>query len=251
MPLLEREICKLTDNPTCTMINIWHDICDYALRRRIEVVAESRRKHPKLRYSQHEINTAFPAGYKGKVVLSVWVESFPALKPIVMSHEVGHWVLNLRGFRGMLHCPRHSDTEVLLNSLASHPPLYRLQREAGHDPQAEIDSSCDQNSRLFSQPGRINEVTGALRLADDILNCSFKNRERLEWTLGRNHPNTLRLVNRIVALASDYNLLDPEENIAFRKKLIEEMNLGDTWRDSDNIEAIRKLIQKVEGTTSR
>jgi len=98
MPFLENEIRKLADIPTNRMVDLWHDVCNSTLNRPLEVVVENRWKHPRLSSSRHEVNTAFPAGYKGKVVLSVWVESFPDLKPILISHEVGHWVLNLQGF---------------------------------------------------------------------------------------------------------------------------------------------------------
>jgi hypothetical protein len=61
----------------------------------------------------------------------------------------------------------------------------------------------------------------------------------------------MRLVNKIVTLASGYDLLEPGKNVAFRKKLIEEMSLRGEWEESNNVESIRKLILEVEGLTSR
>ncbi len=67
---------------------------------------DNRRNNPELRSSPHEVNMARPAGYKGKVVLSVWLESFPNLKLLVVAHEIGHWVLYLQGFRAIFCDPK-------------------------------------------------------------------------------------------------------------------------------------------------
>jgi hypothetical protein len=92
-------------------------------------------------------------------------------------------------------------------------------------------------------------VRSALCLADDLLNCSFKKRPQLEWTLRKNHPNTLGLLKKIVDITSDHNLSDPEQNIAFRRRLIKEMNWGGVWSESDNVKSIKGLILKVGGVT--
>lgn len=249
-PYRESELRKLADPPTNSMIDLWCSLSEKVLGRPIEVVVDNRRNNPKLRPSQHEINTAFPAGYKGKVVLSVWLDAFPNLSFLMVTHEIGHWILYLQGFRGMLCHPRDFDREGLLNSLASHPPLYNLQRSIGHDPQDDVDSRCDHDIKLSSQPGAIDDVASALYLADDLLNCSFKKRSQLRWTLRRNQPGTLRLVERIVAIASDHDLLDHEQNVGFRRTIVKEMKLKGVWSESDNVKSIKDLILEVEGTAS-
>ena len=249
-PYQESELRRLADVPTIRMIDLWHSLCNKLLGRSIEVVVDNRRNNPELRSSPHEVNMARPAGYKGKVVLSVWLESFPNLKLLVVAHEIGHWVLYLQGFRAIFCDPRNLALEGLLNSLASHVPLYALQRSVGHDPQVEIDSRCDHDIRLFSGPNTVDELSSALCLADDLLNCSFKKRPQLKWILRKNYPETLELVERIVAIASDHNLLNPEQNIAFRRRLIKEMKLEGAWTESDNVNSIKDLILEVEGRGS-
>ena len=233
------------------MIDLWHSVCNSILGRPLEIVVDNRRNHPEFRSSQQEVNTSRPVGYKGKVVLGVWLESFPKLKLLMVTHEIGHSVLKLRGFRGMLRRPRNQDLEGALNSVASHPPLYDLQRSLGHDPQEEVDSRCDHNIRLYSLPGAADKEVSALYLADDLLNCSYRKRPQLKWTLRRKHPDVLRLVERIVSIASDYDLSDSEQNVELRRRLIKEMKLDGAWNELDEAKAIKDLILEVEGRTSR
>jgi hypothetical protein len=102
-----------------------------------------RRDNPQLRLglSSGEINIAYPQTVEGKVVLFVWLDSFPQVKWVTTSHDIGHLVLKLQGFHGMRYLPkRNTVMEIWLNSLAHHPPLFDLQRSLGHDPQEMIDS---------------------------------------------------------------------------------------------------------------
>jgi hypothetical protein len=233
-PYQESELLKLADTATRKMIVLWHSASQKVLGRPVEVVVDNRRVDPELRSIPHEVNMARPARYKGRIVFAVLLESFPTLKPLLVTHEIGHWVLKLQGFRSMLRSPRDKERERDLNSVASHPPLYDLQRSVGHDPQEEIDSRCDQDIKMFSQPVAMDHVRSALYLADDLLNCSSQNREQLKSTLRKNHPHILESVERIVAIASDYSLLDLEQNAAFRRRLISEMKLGGDWSAFDD-----------------
>ena len=229
------------------MIDLWHSVSKSALGRPIEVVADNRRNHPELRMMKDEYNVAFPAGYKGKVVLSVWLESFPNLKPLILNHEIGHWVLKFKGFRGMICNPRDKLKEGLLNDVASHRPLYCLQKSVGHDPQSEVDSRYDHNIKLYSQPGFPDKVVSVLYLVDDLLNCSYKKRSQLEWTLRRNHPSILQIVERILTIASNHDLSIPDQNVEFRKKLVKELNLSGVWSEKDDVKSTKSLIFEVEG----
>jgi len=112
------------------------------------------------------------------------------------------------------------------------------------------DSRCDQDVRLFSQPGAAGEAVSALCLADDLLNCPFKKRAQLKWALHQNRPNTLRLVERIVDIASGHDLFDPEQNIEFRRKLVKEMTLGGVSSEPDEAKSMKDLILEVEGRAS-
>lgn len=98
-----------------------------------------RHEHPRLKQFDGELNTAFPTIVEGRVALALWLDSLKDVNLIVVTHEIGHWVLKLQGFPAMIYPPdRHSNTEILLNSLIQHPPLYTLQKSIGHNPQAEV-----------------------------------------------------------------------------------------------------------------
>jgi hypothetical protein len=93
-------------------------------------------------------------------------------------------------------------------------------------------------------------VRKTLYLADDLLNGSFEKRQRLKSTLRRNHPTALRTVEMIVAISSEYNLMDPGQNMTFRRRVITEMRLEGEWSEHDDVKQIKDLILEVEGTTS-
>jgi hypothetical protein len=57
-------------------------------------------------------------------------------------------------------------------------------------------------------------------------------------------------VERIVAISSEYNLLDPEQNMTFRRRVITEMRLEGEWNEHDDVKQIKDLILEVEGTAS-
>jgi len=249
-PYRESELLRLTDMGTSKMIDRWHSVSEKVVGRPIEVVVDNRRVVPEFRSIPYEVNVARPVGYKRKVVLAVLLDSFPTLKPLLVTHEIGHWVLKLQGFRGMIRHPRDQETEGLLNDVGGHVPLYDLQRSVGHDAQHEVDSRCDQDIETFSRPVAWDEVRKTLYLADDLLNGSFEKRQRLKSALHRNHATALETVEMIVAISSEYNLLDPEQNMTFRRRVVTEMRLEGEWSEHDDVKQIKDLILEVEGTTS-
>lgn len=246
-PYRESQFRKLADPPTLAMINEWHSVSNSVLARPIEIVVDDRRNNPKIPPIPGEINLAYPIAIKQEVVLGVWVESFPSLKLQTVAHEIGHWVLKLRGFRGMLRQPRDIPREGIFNDVASHRPLYALQRSTGYDPQNEVDSRCDHDIKLCSQRGAIDEKLSALYFADDLLNGSYKKRRQLKSALRKKQPNTLRYVDRILHVASEHDPLNPEQNIAFRRMLVKELKLAGTWSEQDDIKRTKELIKKAEG----
>lgn len=100
------------------------------------------------------------------------------------------------------------------------------------------------------RPGPIDDASSALYLADDFLNCSYKKRGQMKQALRKKHPNTMRYVERIVRIASQHDLLNPEQSIAFRRRLIKELKLRGVWSEQDDVSRIKDLILKVEGIAS-
>jgi hypothetical protein len=247
-PYDETQLRKVADAPTIKIIEKWHSVTDSVIGRPIPVVVDNRRNNPNQASTKDEMNTAFPAGYQGKVVLSVWLDSFPAFKPILLTHEVGHWVLKLQGFRSFIRTPRDPMAEGLFNDMASHRPLYALRKSMGHDSQPEADSRCDHDIELCSQPGKGDELLSALYLADDLLNCSWKKREKLKWALSKYRPNAMKIATKIIRVSSEFDLYSPMSNVAFREKLVRKLNMPGKWTEKDDATEIKKLIVEVEGT---
>jgi hypothetical protein len=90
--------------------------------------------------------------------LALLLDSVKKVNLIVASHEIGHWVLDLRGIRLQANYDdRNGPFEYLLGSLASHPALYVLQRNLGHDPQKTIDSRAAYDIAVLSKQTEPND----------------------------------------------------------------------------------------------
>jgi len=169
--------------------------------------------------------------------------SHQLVKQIIVTHEIGHWVLKLHGFQAFLRKrQKQSDIEIMLNPMAQHPPLYVLQRSIGHEPQAEIDSRSLNDIKLFSKGKEAQQrevrIRDALMLADDILNCSEENHTALKNVISKNRPNTSKLFRMIIELASSYNLLVHDQNLIFCEQIIETLKLGDDWYNPDEVKGL-------------
>jgi len=249
----ETKLRKLADKPTLVMLDLWHSLSKQEVGTSIEVMIGNRREHPQLKTFCGELYTAKPITLEEKVVLSLWLDPIN-MTWILVSHEIGHWVLKLQGFRGMICRPEpHCNIEILLNSMAHHPPLYTLQRSLGHEPQMEIDSLADHNIRLLiEQTETIGERQDALIFANDLLNCSYGKSVRLREILKTKNPETLRLVDKILDVASHHNLLSPEDNLKFEEEVIRELELGSKWDVPDEVRELQLMVERaVESKTSR
>lgn len=235
------------DTPTLKMIDLWRSETRRVVGQSIEIMADNRRNNMAFRSFQGQLNTAIPEKYGGQLVLKLWLEVFPNPDMIILTHEIGHWVLKLQGYQNLACKPRdQSNRGTLLNDVASHVPLFVLQRSIGHDPQAEIDSRTSHNIRLFSEAKAeaIDEKTSALIFVDDILNCSEAKRERLRSLLRKNLPAVSRLVEEIVTAANGYDLLNPQQSLSFRHRLVEMLGLEGDWNAVDEVKALKRHLQE-------
>lgn len=248
----ENVLRKGADKPTIDMLDLWHSLSEQKIGVPIEVILGNRKEHPHnplLRSYPGKLNTALPETFKGKVRLFVWLESLSDIKYIIVTHEIGHWILKLRGFQPvMVRGRENSEIEILLNSMAEHPPLYALQRSIGHEPQAEIDSRCLHNIKLFTKDKESKQrevrIRNALVLADDVFN-SEENRQALINVITGRHPNTLNLLRKLIELESSYDLLVPDQNINFREQVIEVLELGQGWNKRDEVKTLLSLVKQA------
>jgi hypothetical protein len=251
----ESVIREKGDSPTIAMLDLWHSLCQENFGTSIEVMASSRKERQQLRSFRGELNTAYPQIVEGRVVLALLLDSLKNVKAIVITHEIGHWVLTLQGMLTYQYTPRpHGDTEILLNSFAQHPHLYELQRSLGHEPQAEIDSHAEHDLHLLANEreprGRDAWVRNALLLADDILNCSESYKKRLKSVVKRKHRNTAEILNKILKIAPYYSPPSPggdyrSSRRPIQKRLIKELQLGTNWQELDEIKLLKRKIEKA------
>lgn len=249
----ESAIRKQADEPTIAMLDLWQSLSDQKIGVPIEVMVGNRREHRQLSSFSGELYTAFPGVVKGKVVLSLWLDSLTNVSDILVTHEIGHWVLKLQGFRGFIYQPqKHSNAEILLNSMAHHLPLYALQRSLGHEPQPEIDSRTLHNTEIFSKQTETKKrqfcIRNALLLADDLMNCSEQYRTQLEKIVSKKYPMTAKLLEKILTPAPSYNLLKPDQNLKFCRKVIEALKLGSGWREIDEAKELISMVDQAQGT---
>ena len=172
----ETALRKQADEPTLAMLDLWRSLSEEKTGVPVEVMIGDRKKHRQLSSFSGELYAVFPQVIGEKVVIVLWLDSLSNVKPIIVTHEIGHWVLKLQGFCTFHYqADRHNNVEIMLNSMAHHPALYDLQRSLGHEPQVEIDSRSHSDIKLFSKKSRKKEsgfcLSNALLLADDMMNC--------------------------------------------------------------------------------
>ena len=217
-----------------------------------------RKEHPRFAHYQDQVHTAVPEIIDSKLVLLLLMDSMGSMRevdPVMASHELGHWVLKLQGFQALLYRGHeYSSTEILLNSMVQHVPLYELQRSVGHDPQSEIDSHCLHDLKLCSREkeakSRQSWAETALIFGDDVLNCSAGNRTALMNVVNNRFPNIARIVRTIMQRANSRDLLLPEQNLAFAREVVRCLELPGDWYLADDIGALISMHQGLQDAKS-
>lgn len=229
------------DEPTNRMFDIWHQECLIYIKNDIDVIMADRRQNPQLCNIPGEINSASPAVFDNKLYLVLWFDSVYPLQPLLVTHELGHWILVLRGYKSLVDPARtYGDIVVNLNSLAQHPPLFTLQRSLGHEPQDMIDLKAKNDIDYLNEQKEHNKqywISDALLIADDLINCSENYRVRLNNILKKRFPNTNRFVRTIMNTLNIDDLHSAKKNLKFCYKLTKELKL-DKWTELDQISKI-------------
>lgn len=246
-PFPESYIRENADGPTLKMLDLWKKISEDIIGRSIEVMIGDRKDNPELKYVDGEINAAYPGVYEGKVVLPIWLEHPKTFDPLIITHEIGHWILLITGFKGLVNkFGRQSGIDINMNSLAQHIPLYKLQREFGHDPQNIIDTRAKTNLNTLARGTEFllgdRWAEFALLFADDISNCSEEIKKDIMEILQEDYPVTLSFLEKITSILSKYDLNDPKSNLAFLKNLVNTLYLGEGWKVMDEVVELRQMI---------
>ena len=248
-PFPESYIIKIADEPTLRILDLWKKLSEEVLGYKIEVMIGDRKDNSELKHIPGEINSAYPGVFDGKVVLPIWLENPKSFDPLLITHEIGHWILMVKGFKGLVNkYNKQSGVDINMNSLAQHPPLYKLQRDIGHDPQKMIDTRAKNNLNILLRGPEL--ILGdrwaefALLFADDVLNCSEEIKNDLIEILQEDFPVTFSFLEKILNLVSKYDLNDPKSNLAFLKNLVNTIYLGEGWKVIDETLELREMIKE-------
>jgi hypothetical protein len=148
----EAVIQKQGDEPTKRMLILWHQECLSRVKHDIEVIMADRRQNPELRDFPGKINSAAPAVLFDKLYLVLWFDTVDPIKPLLITHELGHWILALRGYKLLVDpAGTYGSIVMNLNSLVQHPPLFALQRSIGHEPQEMIDQKAENDYQYLQK----------------------------------------------------------------------------------------------------
>jgi hypothetical protein len=245
----ESELRKQVDPQTITMLDYWHSLCREKVGTELEVVFTDRRNYPFHNISTHvgEENTACPFISGDRVVLTLLIESPKKINPIIVTHEIGHWILKLKGATVLAD---QNDDIIELGSICSHPALYKLQKSFGHDPKKEIDRKIAHDRRVLPTKIEANSektrIKNALYYADDLINCSQNNFTGLESLLSKKLPKTTELVRKILEIAESKDLTKIEEVLPFSKGIVQKLCLTGNWVELDELNNLREQLASLK-----
>ena len=244
----ESDLRDVVGAPYIAMLDLWTVSSHEKIGLPIEILVLDRREHPKFRDFDGLLNTALPDAINEEIKLIVYLETINPIDYQLMTHEIGHWILNLRGFK-TIRVKEDSFIGSLINSLAHHRPLYELQRSLNIDPQNLIDHRASAYISLFSERNKSadnkSSITDALMLSDILLSCSSSIGLKLDETVESNCSLTKKYTDIIMETASYYNLHDQASNLKFIRMLQKNLKLKHSWNIVNDLYELRSLSKEV------
>ncbi len=251
--LSEQRIVANTDEPTQKMLALWHQHCRDVLGNDMEVCAASRYDHALTKGFSGELNTAIPMSLDGKPTLLLLFENMTSVEEVIVTHEIGHQVLNLQGFKGVHKQGQpHTHEEMNFNSMCQHPALYALQRSIGHDPQEVIDGRTRRNlsktkidpSAKVTEPSVRWSTVRVLQIADDIFNCSADLSESFMSHLKEASPDEAKCVLDLCDIRDSFDPANLDSYPAFVREAKKRLGFGTDWIVLDELPGLRKLAAR-------
>jgi hypothetical protein len=244
----ESELNLLVDESTKKLFDTWHELCNKRLQADIPLLAANRKEDRRFKNFDSPYSTATPQKVGNDLYLVLWLESIEPLDSLLVSHELGHFILNLRGFKCLIdsYSPS-SEIGGVLNSFAHHPPLFSFQRSFGQEPQVMIDTKVLNDVLVYEGDTILSEkyhIRDGLIFADDLNNCSVNFRDRLIKSVITRYPKIYNTANMVLNTLKYYDLNNPKENFKFLKNLKKVLKLGNSWIEFDYAGALGKSIRR-------
>lgn len=244
--LKESALIKKGDKGTLKMLDLWHELSIQHFDYFIEVVIGDRNQNRNFMDYKGDFNTAYPVKIENIVSLILWLEEPEKLDEIIITHEVGHFVLKLQGFSSMIRRGNmNSDEEIMLNSLCHHSALYQLQRTMGLQPQPEIDSRAAHNIHIVrknSQTLSDSDFWKILLLVDGIHHASPYISKHILKSAKRFQPSSYIKIRAVTDILNKYNLLKAEEVLSCSQNIVEKLKMGSNWESMQDIEELRSAF---------
>jgi len=251
----EIELREQADKPTNKMLDLWHQLCLKEIGKSFEVLVFNRRDCPDLMNIKGAINTTDIKSWEGKAALRLFLDSTSHLNYVIVTHEIGHWILKLQGVKGVRNDEESGEAryeggiEMSLNNLCSHPALYKLQRSMGHEPQSEIDRRANHNivgvSKTAEKDDPLQQVKYALSFADDLINCSEDVRKGLQRIIAKRWSKTEKIVNKILEIKGTKDLSIIENANMLPQEIINRLSLSGNWSVVDSIQFLKNFVLKL------
>jgi hypothetical protein len=248
----EGALLDLGDEPLKEVLGLWHELCEEKIGTDFEVMVGNRREHHQLASFKGELNVATPHIIENQPKLIVWVDNTRDVKSLLLTHEIGHWILKLQGFRGMINRQNpHSDTEIVLNSLLHHPGVYAIQRRHGQDPKESIEDRFQHSLRLFKKGGegatKESRIQRALMIVDDYMHVSVKLRAEMDKVLREKHKLTKKLLAKQMKTVNKYELTSSRNVEKCGLEILKCSGLGiQGWEHIDEIKKLRSMVDSIK-----
>jgi len=253
--LSESELRQQGDRSTTKMLNLWNQLCVKEIGKSLEVAVFNRRDSPDLAESDGIVNTNYLTNLDDKRFLGLFLEDISNINYMIVTHELGHWILKLQGIKGVVNNDETfgeahfgESIENLLNSLCSHPALYTLQRSLGHEPRKLIDSRANHDivlvSKINEPDGTLTQTKNALLFADDLINCSEGNRKGLQRVISKNLPRTAEIVKAILETKGTRDLSVFENANMLPLEIIRRLHISGNWSAINSIDVLKDFVFK-------
>lgn len=247
----EQGIREMMPESVLKIMDSWKDLTQNLFEYPIEIVSMAKNEHPQFSKVSHNLHIAYPHALNGKVVLIVVVNDFNNVPYAVFAHEVGHWILKLKGYKGLLN---RKDKQGLLaahvNDLCTHPPVWKLIKESGLDPQGEIDDRAKYDINLLQtsteSENPVEQKTMALYICDGLINSSSDLKIKLNINLLNKYPKTYAYIQQILGILRKYDLNKPDDSNFCIMELQKELSLPGKWFTPDEINEIKQKIVQVK-----
>lgn len=243
--ILEDSIRKQGDETTIEFLELWKELSISTLNKHLPVCIRDLKDHPHYKHIDTEFHSTNPYPENKPVSLAIWSSHYPNLDDVLITHEIGHGILVLQGFKTILERSLGININGLIRQLGDHPVIHSIQKQYGHNPQILRDPRARKSINFVRKkpiPWPESETLMAMYLADDVYSCSKTISKRILKLSSRYHPTLHDKIERIIQCMNKHDLMDIEENLQCRFEIISELNISGKWVIQDDLQDLLAVM---------